>query len=87
MNAKNLLIASAVATLFITGAAIARADQSASSDLVKCVGVNSCKGHSACKSAHNDCKGKNACKGQGFLEMSEQQCRDKGGTVEPLARK
>ncbi len=81
MNAKNMLIASAVAMLFVTGAVNARADQSAGSDQVKCVGVNSCKGQSACKSAQNDCKGKNACKGQGFLKTSEQECKDKGGTV------
>ena len=47
MNAKNMLIASAVAMLFVTGAVNARADQSAGSDQVKCVGVNSCKGQSA----------------------------------------
>jgi hypothetical protein len=48
---------------------------------VKCVGANSCKGQSACKSAQNDCKGKNACKGQGFVQTSAQDCKDKGGTV------
>ena len=81
MNAKNMLIASAVAMLFVTGAVNARADQSAGSDQVKCVGVNSCKGQSACKSAQNDCKGQNGCKGQGFLTMSSQACKDKGGTI------
>jgi hypothetical protein len=81
MNAKNMLIASAVAMLFVTGAVNARADQSAGADQVKCVGVNSCKGQSACKSAQNDCKGKNACKGQGFVETSAQECKDKGGAV------
>jgi hypothetical protein len=83
MNAKDLLIASTVAMLFITGAVNARADQSAGSDQVKCVGVNSCKGQSSWHSAHNDCKGKNACKGQGSVEISEQECKDKGGTVAP----
>ena len=34
---------------------------------VKCVGTNSCKGQSACKSASNACKGQNACKGKGFV--------------------
>jgi hypothetical protein len=81
MNGKSLLIASAVAMMFVTGALNARADQSAGADQVKCVGVNSCKGQSACKSAQNDCKGKNACKGQGFLKTSEQECKDKGGTI------
>jgi len=43
MNAKSLLIASAVAMIFVTGAVNARADQSAGTDQVKCVGVNSCR--------------------------------------------
>ncbi len=47
MNAKSLLVASAVAMLFVTGAVNARADQSARTDQVKCVGANSCKGKSA----------------------------------------
>lgn len=81
MKAKNMLIASAVAMLFVTGAANARADQAMGADQVKCVGANGCKGQSACKSAQNDCKGKNACKGQGFVETSAQDCKDKGGTV------
>ena len=41
---------------------------------VKCEGVNSCKGHSECKSAKSSCKGQNACKGQGFMEMSKDDC-------------
>jgi len=83
MNAKSLLIASAVAMLFVTGAVNARAQDSSGTDQVKCVGANSCKGHSSCKSAQNDCKGKNACKGQGFVQTSTQDCKDKGGTVAP----
>ncbi len=47
MNGKSLLIASAVAMMFVTGAVNARADQSAGADQVKCVGVNSCKGRTA----------------------------------------
>src|SRR6266404_3942146 len=76
MNGKSLLIASAVAMLFVTGAVNARADQSAGADQVKCVGVNSCKGQGSCKSVQNDCKGHNACKGQGFVPMSAQDCKD-----------
>jgi hypothetical protein len=87
MNAKNMLIVGAAAMLFLSGAVNARADQSAGTDQVKCVGANSCKGQSACKSAQNDCKGKNACKGQGFVQMSEQECKDKGGTPQPIDNK
>jgi len=81
MNTKNMLIASAAAMLFLTGAVITRADQSAGADQVKCVGVNSCKGQGSCKSVQNDCKGHNACKGQGFILMPSQECKDKGGTA------
>lgn len=42
---------------------------------VKCMGVNSCKGQSACKSGQHACKGMNSCKGQGFLEMSKTDCQ------------
>jgi hypothetical protein len=41
---------------------------------VKCEGVNSCKGRSACMSAKNSCKGENACKGQGYLDLTKVQC-------------
>jgi hypothetical protein len=41
---------------------------------VKCEGVNSCAGTSACKTATNECKGKNGCAGHGFLELSKADC-------------
>ncbi len=48
----------------------------------KCMGVNSCKGHSACKTATSSCKGLNSCKGQGFLEMTKVECDTAGGNFE-----
>jgi hypothetical protein len=49
---------------------------------VHCVGINSCKGKSACKTASNSCKGQNSCKGEGWLpEESKNACEAKGGTV------
>jgi uncharacterized membrane protein len=71
----KLALASAVAGLFVAGAQTAFAAGSAGEAAkVKCEGVNSCKGHGACKSAHNSCAGKNACKGQGFLMMTPEEC-------------
>jgi uncharacterized membrane protein len=88
MNAKSFVIAGAAALLLISGAVSARADESAGASQVKCVGVNSCKGQGACATAKNDCKGKNACKGQGMVQMSSaKDCTDKGGTVQPEAKK
>ena len=50
--------------------------------VVHCYGVNTCKGQSDCKTAHNDCKGQNSCKGQGWVgKKSEAECKAAGGTV------
>ncbi len=74
MNAKKILLATAAASLFLTGPALAADD--AGEAKVKCEGVNACKGQSACKSAGSSCAGKNACKGKGFLMVSEEECED-----------
>jgi hypothetical protein len=68
---SGVAVAAAAAVIFTTaGVNGARADEAR----VKCEGVNSCKGHSACKSANNACKGQNSCKGKGFLEMTKAEC-------------
>jgi len=72
MNAKKIFLATAAASLFIAGPALA-ADTKADAK-VKCEGVNACKSQSACKSAGNACAGKNACKGKGFLMVTEEEC-------------
>jgi hypothetical protein len=84
MNTKNALLASAVASLFLAGAA--RADHaktsSKKSSTVKCAGANSCGGKGSCKSADNSCKGQNSCKGKGWTAAaSEKECTDQGGKV------
>ena len=90
-SAKGAVIASAVAALFLAGAAFAQESGSAPSSSgsqaqnanVKCVGGNACKGQSSCKSAQNDCKGQNACKGKGYvMSASENECKQKGGHPE-----
>jgi hypothetical protein len=79
MKTKAVLVASAAAVLLISGAVVARADDMGGAKQVKCMGINSCKGHGACKSAQNDCKGKNGCKGQGMTMTTPQDCKAKGG--------
>ncbi len=65
---SGVALAAAAAVMFSTVAmTTAQADEAK----VKCQGVNSCKGQSACKSANNACKGQNSCKGKGFVEMSK----------------
>jgi hypothetical protein len=79
MKTKGALIA-AMAAGFL-GSAVPFAAQAAETDMVKCTGVNACKGHGACKSKTNACAGKNGCKGKGWTEMTEKDCKDKGGKV------
>lgn len=53
----------------------------AGAQTVHCYGVNTCKGQSDCKTAHNDCKGQNSCKGQGFKAMTTKACKAAGGSL------
>ncbi len=72
---RGLLIASAAAALFISGAVVARATDKANAE-VHCAGLNACKGQGACASAENSCKGK------GFVDVSSaDECAKKGGKV------
>jgi hypothetical protein len=63
-------LATAAALMFSSTAITTQAGEAK----VKCEGVNSCKGRSACMSAKNSCKGENACKGQGYLDLTKAQC-------------
>ena len=81
MNAKSLLIASAAATLFLSGAVPAMAADAAGGDQVACEGINACKGQGACAGAGGACAGKNACKGQGITKTTAADCQAKGGKV------
>ena len=72
-------MATAVAVAFIANPA--RAEESTSSPqptLIACLGVNSCKGQSACKSFDHDCQAMNTCKGKGFILITEDECKQKG---------
>ncbi len=74
----GVALAITAATMF----AISPMAAHASSHSGKCMGANSCKGHSSCKTATSSCKGLNSCKGKGFLEMSKTECDAAGGTFE-----
>ena len=78
---KGILIASAAAALFLSGAVTARAEEKTGGDQVSCTGVNACKGQGTCAGAGNSCTGQNACKGKGVLKMSSADCKAKGGKV------
>jgi len=80
MNGKA--IAMAVAGLLLAVAPrVGHADDKTKEAKIKCNGINSCKGKAACAGAANGCAGKNGCKGKGWVEATEKECKDKGGTV------
>ncbi|MGE0821595.1 MAG: hypothetical protein AB7G75_34710 [Candidatus Binatia bacterium] len=84
MNAfgKGIMIASAVATMVMSGTLTARAEsEKAGGDVVHCTGINACKGQGACAGEGHACKGMNACKGQGWVEASAKECSEKDGKV------
>ncbi len=79
---KGALVAGAVAALFAAGPAHAKEKTKEAPKVVRCGGVNECKGKGACAGADNSCASQNACKGQGWVEMkSAKECKAKGGKV------
>lgn len=82
MNAFNKLSLAAAAAAVFSVVAIPTAFAEESSGAVKCAGINSCKGQSACQTAESACAGHNSCKGKGWLKSaSAKECMSKGGTV------
>lgn len=77
----GLSIAATAAALFAS-AGFATVAHAADDGMVKCSGINSCKGTSDCKTAKSECKGHNSCKGQGWTsKASAAECTKAGGTV------
>lgn len=70
-KATRAAIATAAALLFSN---MAVAPANAADAKVKCEGVNSCKGTTACSTATNACQGQNSCKGRGYLLLSQADC-------------
>ena len=83
-SSKGVLIATAVAGLFLANATMAMAaEEKKAEGTVKCAGGNACKGHGACAGAGHDCAGKNECKGKGMVKtQTDKECTEKGGKVE-----
>ncbi len=78
--ARSGVTLATAAALLVVGMAAPIAPASAAY-MVKCFGVNACKGHGSCKSLANACKGQNACKGRGFVLLGKSSCVAKGGTL------
>ena len=84
MNTFNSGVSFATTAAIIAVAAAASATPvmaNEGAEQVHCYGINTCKGTSDCKTAHNECKGQNACKGHGFKIMSAKQCTAEGGSL------
>lgn len=82
---SGVALATAAATLFLTGCASEASAPGKTADnnavMIKRYGANSCKGQAECKTAMNACKGQNSCKGKGFVSLTEQACVDRLGRV------
>ena len=74
----GIALDTAAAGLFAT-AAVPVIAGSKGKGMVKCTGVNACKGMSDCKTADSACGGQNSCKGKGFVKMSKEACKKIGG--------
>jgi hypothetical protein len=80
-NMTKFAMATAAAALFAS-ATVPVAYAADEGGTVKCMGINSCKGESKCKTADSACSGQNSCKGKGWLPTaSAEECTAKGGTV------
>ena len=86
-STRGAILATAVAAAFIANPVPAEDSSSSASKqqvqqtLVACLGANSCRGQSACKSFNHDCQAMNTCKGKGFVLITEDECKQKGGKV------
>ena len=82
-STRGILLASAAAAIFASSPLLAQDVHPAAEGKVKCGGVNSCKGTAECntKADPNACKGKNACAGKGWISLTKEECKAKGGKV------
>ncbi len=78
--ASTRSLAAIAAAVFSAGTIALIAVPAHSQSTVKCIGSNSCKGTSACKTAASACKGMNSCKGTGWSEAANSDaCKKAGG--------
>lgn len=83
LTPKSGAAIAAAAAALISTSMVAPVAFAESDDVVKCYGVNACKGTSACATGKSECKGHNNCKGEGFLEIKKSECLEKKGSLTP----
>jgi hypothetical protein len=78
MTKRSAVLAAAAAAIFVSGGATQATDANAAhheaGEMVKCDGVNSCKGQSECNTDHSKCNGQNECAGKGWVKMTPEEC-------------
>lgn len=79
---KSWMVAASAAALI--GHVSVNTATAADEDLGKCVGVNNCKGQSACATAESACAGQNSCKGKGWIKINKADCDNQEGRFNPL---
>lgn len=79
--AATLLLAGCSNGGYSDGSSAKAATKMATAAKIKCSGINSCKGTSACQTATSACQGQNSCKGKGWIKTSKSECDAKGGKV------
>ena len=75
---KGILIATAAATLFASGAVKARAEDKAGGDKVKCAGINECKGKGCVRGRRRQLRRPELVQGQGHDRGAEGRVQDEG---------
>ena len=77
---KRVLISAAMAGLMATaGVGCDDKKTAESTEVGKCLGVNSCKGKADCHGHGNSCGGQNSCKGKGWKKMQKDECIAQNG--------
>ncbi len=56
-------------------------------EVIKCFGINECRGQSVCNvnkpelGIEHACAGENECRGKGWIKVARSECDEKGGEV------
>lgn len=76
---SGAVLAATAAAMILGGTAVSTIAVAETGPMGACMAANACKGLGSCKGASNSCKGQASCKGQGFVEMTEEQCKQVSG--------
>ena len=74
MKTSGAVLASAAAGLFMLAATAPVAHADPAEEIVRCYGINACKGNGDCGGKGHSCAGENECKGKGYLNFDKETC-------------